>query len=83
MIQDELPSIYETRLPRLHNADLNVNQAKPRKHPENLPKLHFLAFFCASRGSGKTTAIVNFIMKYDRAKSFDFIYCLIKSLRLT
>jgi hypothetical protein len=74
MIQDELPSIYETRLPRLHNGDLNVNQAKPRKHPENLPKLHFLAFFCASRGSGKTTAIVNFILKYDKCRSFDAIY---------
>jgi hypothetical protein len=74
MIEDEfLPSIHETKLPKLPNADLKVVQAKPRKHPEFLPKLHFLAYFCASRGSGKTTAIVNFIKKYDKAKSFDHI----------
>ncbi len=74
MIEDEfLPSIYETKLPKLPNADLKVVQAEPRKHPKNLPKLHFLAYFCASRGSGKTTAIVNFIKKYDKSKSFDHI----------
>jgi len=74
MIEDEfLPSIYETKLPKLPNADLKVVQAQPRKHPENLPKLHFLAYFCASRGSGKTTAIVNFIKKYDKSRSFDHI----------
>ncbi len=74
MIEDEyLPTIRETKLPKLTNNDLKVVQAKPRKHPENLPKLHFLAYFVASRGSGKTTAIVNFILKYAKSKSFDHI----------
>ena len=84
MIEDEfLPSIYETKLPKLPNADLKVVQAQPRKHPKHLPKLHFLAYFCASRGSGKTTAIVNFIKKYDKAKSFDHIviYKLLLTIR--
>ena len=67
------PPIYETKLHKLPNADLKVVQAPPRKHPDNLPKLHFLAYFCGSRGSGKTNSIVNFIKKYDKAKSFDHI----------
>ncbi len=74
MIQDEyLPTIKETKLPRLKNNDLKVVQAKQRKYPENLPKPHFLAYFVASRGSGKTTAIVNFIHQYSKTKTWDHI----------
>ncbi len=65
--------IYETRLPNLTNKDLKCVQCPPRKTPEYLPKLHFLLYACASRGSGKTNMLVNLIKKYDKAKSFDHI----------
>ena len=73
MEDDFLPSIYETKLPNLANKDMKIQQAKERRYPKFLMKLHFLAYFCGSRGSGKTTAILQLIGKYIRTKSFDHI----------
>ncbi len=70
-------NINETKLPGLENNDIPIVQCKKRRHPEHLPRLHFLSLFCGSRGSGKTVAICNLLKRYDKTKSFDriIIFC--------
>ena len=66
--------IDEIHLPNLDNEDLRVVQSKPRRVPDNMPRLSFLAAIVGSRGCGKTNAMVNLVRKYDATKSFDKLY---------
>ena len=67
-------TITEKRIEGLQNKVIKLVQAPPRKVPENLPTLHFLNLICGMRGSGKTNTMVGLVQKYDKTKSFDFIY---------
>jgi hypothetical protein len=66
--------VQERKLPNLGNKDLKVRQAKPRRVPEGMPRLHYLGMICGSRGSGKTNAMINMLLKYDETETFDYVY---------
>lgn len=66
-----------TRKLPLRVPNLKVKYEAPRKVPENLPNLHILAGVCGSRGSGKTTAMLQLFTMYNETKTFDrtFVVC--------
>lgn len=68
--------VTEVRIPRgLTNEAIPVqNDAHAPKFPPNLFKLHTLAAFIGSRGSGKTNAAVLLAREYIRAGSFTRVF---------
>lgn len=62
------------QLSGLANKHLKVVQASPRPVPDGMPKLSFLMNVVASRGGGKTNAVLNFMRLYDKTRSFDKVY---------
>lgn len=61
------------KLKNLDNAPIKV-PTDDRPCPPHLPQPHFLCGVIGSRGSGKTTMLVNWIKKYDESGCFDKLY---------
>ena len=53
---------------------LNVVEHERREPPPTLPRPPFMAGLFGSRGSGKTTAMLNLLRLYDTVECFDRIY---------
>jgi hypothetical protein len=50
---------------------LKVKYRELHATPPYFPKCHFIGLICGSRGSGKTTRLVEFMQHYDKYKTFD------------
>lgn len=66
-----------TRKLPLRVPNLKVRYETPRKVPDHLPQLHVLAGICGSRGSGKTTALLQLFTMYNETRTYDrtFVIC--------
>lgn len=58
----------------LNNPEIKVYLAKERSAPPTMPNKPVLGVFCGSRGSGKSSAIINFVKLYAPYHFFDKIY---------
>jgi hypothetical protein len=66
--------IKTEKLPNLERATLDVPIPKPRPVPDGMPHLPMLQLIQGASGTGKTTALIDQLLKYDRARSIDFLY---------
>jgi len=57
----------------LQNLPIKSILAEPRKSPETMPGKPFLGVVCGSRGSGKSTALINLVKLYAPYHFFDKI----------
>lgn len=65
-----------TRIEGLQNAPINVHLAKNRPAPPTMPNKPFLGVICGSRGSGKSSAMINLVKLYAPYKHFDHVVLL-------
>lgn len=63
---------YE-REPTLHVPPLKIEELEKREAPATMPQPPFLCGMFGSRGSGKTTAMINMLRMYDQIGAFDHI----------
>lgn len=61
-----------TRLP-VTVPDLDVQYPRKPPVPEHMPAMYFIMGIVGSRGSGKTTKLMQMLQLYDRCKTFDVI----------
>lgn len=54
-------------------SPLKVKEHERREAPNSLPKPPFMSGFFGSRGSGKTTCMLQLVRMYDRVRAFDKI----------
>lgn len=59
--------------PSLEVPPLKIEELPKRNAPVTMPKPPFLAGIFGSRGSGKTTSMINMLRMYDKMKAFDHI----------
>ena len=64
-------SFETTHIPGLKNPEIKSQLAKARTAPPTLPDRPFLGVVCGSRGSGKSSAIINFVKLYAPHRFFD------------
>jgi hypothetical protein len=58
----------------VHVPELKVRYPARRAVPTHMPAQYFLGLICGSRGSGKTTALVQLVKAYDAAESMDHLW---------
>jgi hypothetical protein len=58
-------------IPGLENKELKSVLAEPRKAKDTMPGKPFLSVVCGSRGSGKSSAIINLVKIYAETHFFD------------
>ncbi len=68
-----LMSVPSTHHLSLAVPDVNVTYPNERTVPEHMPKLSFLGAIVASRGMGKTHALMQLVQLYNKTKTFDRI----------
>ena len=66
-----MASFETTRVSGLGNPEIKSQLAKPRSAPPTMPNRPFLSVVCGSRGSGKSSAIINFVKLYASHHFFD------------
>jgi len=55
-------------------TNYKVRQTEERQTPPDMPKIHYLCGIYGSRGTGKSTSLLNLIKSYESTRSFDKIY---------
>jgi hypothetical protein len=55
----------------LGNPEIKSQLAKPRSAPATMPNRPMLGVVCGSRGSGKSSALINFVKLYAKHNFFD------------
>ena len=65
-------AVFETtRVAGLGNPEIKSALAKPRSAPTTMPNRPMLGVVCGSRGSGKSSALINFVKLYASQHFFD------------
>jgi len=63
---------FETKhVSGLGNPEIKSQLAKPRSAPPTMPNRPMLGVVCGSRGSGKSSALINFVKLYAKHHFFD------------
>jgi hypothetical protein len=58
----------------LENRELKSKLAEPRRAPDTMPDKPFLGVVCGSRGSGKSSSVINLVKLYATTHFFDKVY---------
>lgn len=67
--------MFETvKVKGLENREIKSKLAEPRKAPESMPNKPFLGVVCGSRGSGKSSSVINLVKLYADTHFFDKVY---------
>ena len=68
--------IQFTHIDGLENKPINIHLAKGRKAPPTMPDKPFLGVICGSRGSGKSSAMINLVKLYEPYGFYDHVILL-------
>ena len=68
--------IQYTHIDGLETKPINVHLAKTRHAPPTMPNKPFLGVVCGSRGSGKSSAMINLVQLYAPYHHFDHVVLL-------
>lgn len=68
--------IQYTHIDGLETKPINIQLAKHRNAPPTMPDKPFLGVICGSRGSGKSSAMINLVRLYEPYHTYDHVILL-------